>query len=99
MAIVYIAGAARTPVAQVNGTLSLFSATELGAAAIQGAVARSGIPLELPSHVYMGHVLQAGTGQSPAKQAAIQAGLLATIEAIPINKVCASGLKAVSLAA
>lgn len=79
--------------------MSPFSATELGAAAIQGAVVRSGIPLELFSHVYMGHVLQAGTGQSPAKQAAIRAGLPETVEATTINKVCASGLKAITLAA
>ncbi|PHH72180.1 hypothetical protein CDD80_4721 [Ophiocordyceps camponoti-rufipedis] len=97
--VVYVVGAARTPVAQVNGALSQFSAVELGAAAIQGAVKRSRVPPELISHVYMGHALQAGCGQSPSKQAAIFAGLPETIEATTINKVCASGLKAVTLAA
>ncbi|KAF4583037.1 acetyl-CoA C-acetyltransferase [Ophiocordyceps camponoti-floridani] len=97
--VVYIVGAARTPVAQVNGPLSQFSAAQLGAAAIQGAMKRSRVPPELVSHVYMGHALQAGCGQSPSKQAAIYAGLSETIEATTINKVCASGLKAVTLAA
>lgn len=79
--------------------MSSFTATELGAAAIQGAVTQSGIPLKLFSHVYMGQALQAGNGQSPAKQAALRAGLVETIEATTVNKVCASGLKAVALAA
>ncbi|KAK5999188.1 putative acetyl-CoA acetyltransferase [Cladobotryum mycophilum] len=96
---VYVVSATRTPFARINGTLSRFLAIELGAAAIHAAVTRSGIPPELPSHVYMGHALQAGTGQAPAKQAAICAGLPVTVEATSINKVCASGLKAVCLAA
>ncbi|PFH62762.1 hypothetical protein XA68_11985 [Ophiocordyceps unilateralis] len=96
---VYIVGAARTPVGQVNGPLSQFSATQLGAVAIRGAVERSGVPPELVSHVYMGQALQAGAGQSPSKQAAVYARLPETIEATTINKVCASGLKAVTLAA
>ncbi|RDA90652.1 hypothetical protein CP533_6816 [Ophiocordyceps camponoti-saundersi (nom. inval.)] len=97
--VVYIVGAARTPVGQFDGPLSGMEAVELGAAAIKGAVERSRVPPEMASHVYMGQALQAGAGQSPSKQAAILAGLSDTIEATTINKVCASGLKAVTLAA
>ncbi|KAJ5777291.1 acetyl-CoA-acetyltransferase [Penicillium odoratum] len=99
MPSVYIVGATRTPVAKINGQLSSCSVIELGGFAVEAAVKRSKVPVELIDHVYMGHALQAGTGQSPAKQVAIQAGLPATVEATTINKVCASGLKAVSLAA
>ncbi|QKX59924.1 uncharacterized protein TRUGW13939_07066 [Talaromyces rugulosus] len=96
---VYIAGAARTPTARINTQLDSFPGTTLGAIAIREALRRSKVPLDLFSDVYMGQVLQAGTGQAPAKQAAMQAGLGSDIEATTINKVCASGLKAVTLAA
>jgi acetyl-CoA C-acetyltransferase len=71
----------------------------LGAIAIKEALKRAGVPPKIISDVYMGHVLQAAAGQAPAKQAAVKAGLPLTVEATTINKVCASGLKAVSLAA
>ena len=74
-------------------------APELGATAIRSAVSKSSIPAEKITDVYMGNVLQAGVGQSPARQATILAGLSPTVDAITINKVCASGLKAVVFAA
>ena len=75
------------------------SAPELGATAIRAAVSRSGIPPEKITDVYMGNVLQAGVGQSPARQATILSGLSPEVDAITINKVCASGLKAVVFSA
>ncbi|OQE39368.1 hypothetical protein PENCOP_c007G01917 [Penicillium coprophilum] len=92
---VYIVGAARTPIARLDSVPS----TTLGAIAIREALNRSHVPLDLFSDVYMGQVLQAGVGQAPAKQAAMQAGLAPDIEATTINKVCASGLKAITCAA
>lgn len=74
-------------------------APQLGATAIREAITRSSIPLDRFGHVYMGNVLQAGVGQSPARQAALFAGLASSVEATTINKVCASGMKAVSIAA
>lgn len=79
--------------------MSSFTVTDLGAAAIEAAVSRSGIPADLVNHVYMGQALQAGAGQSPAKRAAILSGLSETVDATTVNKVCASGLKAACLAA
>lgn len=75
------------------------SAPQLGATAIKAALAKSGVPAAKISDVYMGNVLSAGLGQSPARQASILAGLSPTVEAVTINKVCASGLKAVVFAA
>lgn len=74
-------------------------ATQLGATAIKSALEKSKVPISSIDAVYMGNVLSAGVGQAPARQAAIFAGLPTTIEATTINKVCASGLKAVSIAA
>ena len=74
-------------------------APRLGSHAIKAALSRSALPAECVSHVYMGNVLSAGVGQAPARQAAIFAGLAETTEATTMNKVCASGLKAVTLAA
>ncbi|KAI9891496.1 MAG: hypothetical protein M1814_002619 [Vezdaea aestivalis] len=96
---VYILSAARTPTGKFNGAFKTVPAPKLGACAIAGAVSKSNIPLELITDVYMGNVLQGGIGQSPARQASIFAGLSESTEAITINKVCASGLKAVVLAA
>ncbi|KAJ5528540.1 hypothetical protein N7527_001933 [Penicillium freii] len=96
---VYIVGAARTPTAPIDTSLRCVPATTLGAIAIQQAVSRSHVPPDLFSDVHMGLALQAGVGQAPAKQAAIQGGLASEIEAITINKVCASGLRAVISAA
>src|SRR5256714_14827255 len=93
-----IVGAARTPIGKFLGGLSSLSAPELGAVAIREALKRSKVPAEDVQEVIMGHVLQGGTGQAPARQAALKAGLPPTISAVTVNKVCGSGLKAVMLA-
>jgi len=93
-----IVGAARTPVGKFLGGLSSLSAPELGAIAIREALKRSGVLAEDVQEVIMGHVIQGGTGQAPARQAALKAGLSPTISAVTVNKVCGSGLKAVMLA-
>ena len=96
---VYILSAARTPIGKFGGGLSTTPATELGAVAIRAAVERSGIAPERVDEAIMGQVIQAGAGQAPARQAALQAGLPAGVSATTINKVCGSGLKAVMLGA
>ncbi|MEX2109916.1 MAG: acetyl-CoA C-acetyltransferase [Gemmatimonadaceae bacterium] len=93
-----IVGAARTPIGKFLGGLSSLSAPELGAIAIREAVRRSGVSAADIQEVIMGHVIQGGTGQAPARQAALKAGLPPTISAVTVNKVCGSGLKAVMLA-
>jgi acetyl-CoA C-acetyltransferase len=95
----YILAAVRTPCGVFNGSLASVSAPQLGATAIKEAIARSSVPVEKFSHVYMGNVLQGGVGQAPARQASIFAGLPTSVEATTVNKVCASGMKAVSIAA
>ncbi|EGP90996.1 uncharacterized protein MYCGRDRAFT_65302 [Zymoseptoria tritici IPO323] len=95
----YILSAVRTPTALFNGSFSSVSAPQLGATAIKEAIKRSSIPQEKISHVYMGNVISAAAGQAPARQAAIFAGLPSSVEATTINKVCASGMKAVAIAA
>ncbi|EMD00521.1 hypothetical protein BAUCODRAFT_61941 [Baudoinia panamericana UAMH 10762] len=95
----YILSAVRTPCAVFNGSFTTVSAPELGAAAIKEAIARSDVPKDQITHVYMGNVLQASVGQAPARQATIFAGLDPSVESTTINKVCASGMKAVSIAA
>ncbi|MGH7719720.1 MAG: acetyl-CoA C-acetyltransferase [Gemmatimonadaceae bacterium] len=94
-----IVGAARTPIGKFLGALSPLPAPELGATAIRAALQRSGVPPEDVEEVIMGHVVQGGTGQAPARQAAIKGGIPATVPAMTVNKVCGSGLKAVMLAA
>ena len=94
-----IVGAARLPTGRFLGGLSSLTAPQLGAKAIAAAVERSGVAPDALEDVIMGNVVQAGIGQAPARQAAIGAGLPATIPAMRINKVCGSGLKAVMLAA
>ncbi|GBC00931.1 hypothetical protein RclHR1_04000012 [Rhizophagus clarus] len=96
---VVIASAVRTPVGCFNGSLKKLSAPELGAIATKGALEKSHLKPEQIEEVYFGNVLQANLGQSPARQVAIKAGLPASTEATTINKVCASGMKAVILAA
>jgi acetyl-CoA C-acetyltransferase len=96
---VVIVGAARTAIGKFGGALSAIPAPALGATAIKGAVARSGVPVDGIDEVYMGNVVSAAIGQAPARQAALQAGLPPTVGAATINKVCGSGLKAVMLAA
>lgn len=95
---VVIVSAVRTPIGSFTGSLSSFSATQLGGFAIQAAVKRAGISPEDVQEVYMGNVLSANLGQAPATQAAKFAGL-PDVPATTINKVCASGTKAIMLAA
>lgn len=95
---VLIVSAVRTPMGSFGGALSSLSATQLGAAAIKGAIEKSGIKSEEVNEVYMGNVLQANLGQAPARQAAMFAGLSQNIPCTTINKVCSSGMKSVMLA-
>jgi len=95
-----ILSAARTPSGRFQGSLSGLPAPRLGAIAVKAAVERAGLPdLSEIDEVILGNVISAGEGQAPARQAAIFAGLPASVGAITINKVCGSGLKAVMLAA
>lgn len=96
---VYILSAVRTPMGSFLGGLSSVSATKLGAVAIKSAVERAGIPSEQVDEVFMGNVLQAGVGQAPARQAALGAGLGHKVPCTTVNKVCASGMKAIMLGA
>jgi acetyl-CoA C-acetyltransferase len=96
---VYILSAARTPIGKFGGGLSTVPATELGATAIRAAVQRAGIAPERVNEAIMGQVIQAGAGQAPARQAALEAGLPNGVSATTINKVCGSGLKAVMIGA
>lgn len=96
---VWIVGASRTPVGSLNGGLKSLTAPQLGSIAIKHAVERSSVPASSVEEVFFGNVIQAGVGQSPARQAALGAGLPESADATTINKVCASGLKAVILGA
>ncbi|KAH8820076.1 acetyl-CoA C-acetyltransferase [Xylogone sp. PMI_703] len=95
----YILSAARTPTAKFNGSFTTVPAPQLGAVAIKSALEKSKVPASKITDVYMGNVLQGSVGQAPARQAALFAGLSSSVEAVTINKVCASGLKAVVFAA
>jgi acetyl-CoA C-acetyltransferase len=92
---VVILSAVRTPIGKILGNLAQFKATDLGAIVIREAVKRAGISPEEVEEVIMGQVIQAGSGQNPARQSAIKAGLPSHIPAETINKVCGSGLEAV----
>ncbi len=92
---VVIVSAVRTPIGSFMGSLSTVTATQLGAAAIKGALNKINLDLNLVDEVLMGNVVQAGVGQAPATQAAIFAGLPNTVPTTTVNKVCASGMKAV----
>ena len=94
-----IISAARTPVGKFLGSLKGFSATELGALVVRESVKRAGIKPEDVDEVIMGCVIQAGLGQNPARQAALNGGIPSTVAAVTVNKVCGSGLKAVMMAA
>ena len=96
---VYIISAVRTPIGSFGGSLKGFSATQLGGFAIKGALEKAGIKPELVNDVLMGAVIQANLGQAPARQAAKFAGLPNEVNCTTINKVCASGMKAISQAA
>jgi acetyl-CoA C-acetyltransferase len=99
MTDVVIVSAARTPVGSFNGALSSLPAHELGKVAIQAAVERAGIAASEVEEVIMGQVLQAGAGQGPARQAAVNAGIPVQAPAWSLNQLCGSGLRAVALAA
>ncbi|WP_339655300.1 acetyl-CoA C-acyltransferase [Flavobacterium frigidarium] len=96
---VVIVSAVRTPIGSFMGGLSTVPAPRLGAIAIKGALDKINLDLKLVDEVYMGNVVQAGVGQAPARQAAMYAGLPDTVPCTTVNKVCASGMKSVMLAA
>lgn len=96
---VYIVSAVRTPMGSFGGTLAGVSATKLGAVAIKGALERIKLDPALVNEVFMGSVIQANLGQAPARQAAKFAGLPDNVNCTTVNKVCASGMKSISLAA
>jgi acetyl-CoA C-acetyltransferase len=96
---VWIVGASRTPVGSLNGTLKTLTAPQLGSIAIKHALNASNVPSSAVEEVFLGQVIQAGVGQSPARQAALGAGLPDSADATTVNKVCASGLKSIMLGA
>jgi acetyl-CoA C-acetyltransferase len=96
---VYIVSAVRTPIGAFLGGLSSIPATQLGATAIKGALEKANLDPTLVNEVFMGNVLQAGVGQAPARQAALGAGLPNSVPCTTVNKVCASGMKAIMLGA
>jgi acetyl-CoA C-acetyltransferase len=96
---VYIVAAVRTPIGSFGGSLSSISATALGGIAIKGALEKAGLSKEAIDEVIMGSVIQAGLGQAPARQAAKAAGLPDKVICTTINKVCASGMKSIAIAA
>ena len=96
---VYIVSAVRTPMGSFGGTLAGISATKLGAVAIKGALDKIKLDPSLVNEVFMGSVMQANLGQAPARQAAKFAGLPDSVNCTTVNKVCASGMKSISLAA
>lgn len=96
---VYIISAVRTPIGSFMGNLSTIEAPKLGATAIKGALAKANIDANKVDEVFMGNVLQANVGQAPARQAAMFAGLNENVPCTTVNKVCASGMKSISLGA
>ena len=96
---VVIVSAVRTPMGSFAGVLSSLAAPQLGAAAIKGALNKINLDPALVQEVIMGNVLQANNGQAPARQAALAAGLTHDVPCTTVNKVCASGMKAVMMAA
>src|ERR1700679_1835849 len=99
MTDVVIVSAARTAVGKFGGSLAKIAAPDLGALVVRAALERRGVKPEQVSEVILGQVLAAGSGQNPARQALIKAGLPNSVPGMTINKVCGSGLKAVMLAA
>ena len=93
-----IVGGARTPIGKLAGSLKDFSAMELGGFAIKAALERAGITGDQVDYVIMGHVVQAGTGQITARQAAVKGGIPLSVPALTVNKVCLSGLNAIAMA-
>jgi acetyl-CoA C-acetyltransferase len=96
---VYIVSAVRTPMGSFMGSLSTIPATQLGSVAIKGALDKGNVKSEWVNEVFMGNVLQAGVGQAPARQAALGAGLGQNVPCTTVNKVCASGMKAIMFGA
>lgn len=96
---VFIVSAVRTPMGSFMGSLSTVPATKLGATAVKGALDKIGLDPNTVQEIYMGNVLQAGEGQAPARQVALGAGLSINTPSTTVNKVCASGMKAVTMAA
>lgn len=96
---VVIVSAVRTPIGSFLGSLSSLSATQLGSVAIKGAIEKINLDASLVQEVFMGNVVQAGVGQAPARQAALGAGLSKSVPCTTVNKVCASGMKAIMQAA
>ncbi|MDR4950721.1 acetyl-CoA C-acyltransferase [Chryseobacterium sp. ES2] len=96
---VFIVSAVRTPMGSFMGSLSTVPATKLGATAVKGALDKIGLDPNHVQEIYMGNVLQAGEGQAPARQVALGAGLSINTPSTTVNKVCASGMKAVTMAA
>lgn len=96
---VYIVSAVRTPIGSFGGSLSSLSAIQLGAAAVKGAMGRINLDAKLVQEVYIGNVISAGLGQAPATQVAVGAGLGYEIPCTQVNKVCASGMKAIMVGA
>jgi acetyl-CoA C-acetyltransferase len=93
-----VVGGARTPIGKLSGSLAGFSGADLGGIAIKGALARAGVDPEHVDYVLMGQVLQGGTGQITARQAATKAGIPMSVPAMTVNKVCLSGINAIYLA-
>jgi acetyl-CoA C-acetyltransferase len=93
-----IVSGARTPIGRLLGSLTGFSASDLGGIAIKAALEKAGVAPDQVDYVIMGQVLQAGTGQIPARQAAVKAGIPMSVPALTVNKVCLSGLDAIALA-
>lgn len=96
---VYIVSVGRTPIGSFGGKLAGFTATQLGTLAIKGALEKAGVDASEVQEVFMGNVVSAGLGQAPARQAALGAGISNEVPCTTINKVCASGMKSVMLAA
>ncbi|MCS6990710.1 MAG: acetyl-CoA C-acyltransferase [Chitinophagales bacterium] len=99
MKAAYLMSIARTPIGSLGGSLASLSATELGAIAVRGALERSGLDPKDVQEVYMGNVLSANLGQAPAQQVSIAAGIPTHVPCTTVNKVCASGMKAIMLGA
>ncbi len=96
---VYIISAKRTPIGSFLGSLSSVPATKLGAAAIKGAIEAAGVKADQVQEVFMGNVMSASLGQAPARQAAMFSGIPDSVPCTTVNKVCASGMKAIALGA
>src|SRR5271169_654871 len=97
MRTVYILSAVRTPIGKYGGSLSSFTAPDLGVAAAQAALERAQVPAEEVGEVIFGHARQAGNGPNPARQIAVRAGVPVEVTAYTVNQACASGMKSIAL--